>query len=56
MTLAALRVTALKLVVFGAFGGLMLLVGLDGVSERTGGLVILGYVLLLLALVFLVSR
>ena len=49
MTLATLAVTAVTLVVFGAFGGLMLLVGLNGVSERTGGLVILGYVLLVLA-------
>ena len=49
MVLATLGVTALTLVVFGAFGGLMLLVGLNGFSERTGGFVILGYVLLVLA-------
>ena len=46
---ATLLVTLVTLVVFGAFGGLMLLVGLNGVSERTGGFVILGYVLLVLA-------
>jgi hypothetical protein len=49
MLLATCAVTALTLVVFGAFGGLMLLVGLNGVSERTGGLVIIGYILLVLA-------
>jgi hypothetical protein len=49
MTLATVGVTALTLVVFGAFGGLMLLVGLNGVSERTGGIIILGYVLVVLA-------
>jgi hypothetical protein len=46
---ATLLVTAVTLVVFGAVGGLMLLVGLNGVSERTGGFVIVGYVLLVLA-------
>jgi len=49
MILVTLVVTAVTLVVFGAFGGLMLLVGLNGVSERTGGLIILGYVLIVLA-------
>jgi O-antigen ligase len=49
MLLATCAVTAVTLVVFGALGGLMLLVGLNGVSERTGGFVILGYVLLVLA-------
>ena len=44
-----LLVTALTLVVFGAFGGLMLLVGLNGVSERTGGVVIVVYIVLVLA-------
>jgi hypothetical protein len=49
MFVATCAVTLVTLVVFGAFGGLMLLVGLNGVSERTGGVVILGYVLLVLA-------
>jgi hypothetical protein len=49
MLLATCAVTLVTLVVFGAFGGLMLLVGLNGVSERTGGVVILAYVLLVLA-------
>ena len=49
MVLASCAVTLVTLVVFGAFGGLMLLVGLNGVSERTGGIVILGYILLVLA-------
>ncbi|HEX8285266.1 MAG TPA: hypothetical protein VF588_18060 [Pyrinomonadaceae bacterium] len=49
MLAATLLVTALTLVVFGAFGGLMLLVGLNGVSERTGGVVIVLYLLLVLA-------
>ena len=49
MILATLVVSAVTLVVFGAFGGLMLLVGLNGVSERTGGLLILAYALLVLA-------
>ena len=49
MALATFFVSVVTLVVFGAFGGLMLLVGLNGVSERTGGLVILAYVLLVLA-------
>ncbi|HEX6185915.1 MAG TPA: hypothetical protein VFZ44_18650 [Pyrinomonadaceae bacterium] len=49
MLAATLLVTAVTLVVFGAFGGLMLLVGLNGVSERTGGFVIVGYILLVLA-------
>jgi len=49
MLAATLLVTAATLVVFGAVGGLMLLVGLNGFSERAGGLIILGYVLLVLA-------
>jgi hypothetical protein len=49
MVAATLAVTASTVVVFGAFGGLMLLVGLNGVSERTGGLVILGYAVVVLA-------
>ena len=49
MLLATCAVTLLTLVVFGAVGGLMLLVGLNGVSERTGGIVIVAYALLVLA-------
>ena len=49
MLLATCAVTLVTLVVFGAFGGLMLLVGLNGVSESRGGLVILAYALVVLA-------
>jgi hypothetical protein len=49
MLAATLLVTCATLVVFGAFGGLMLLVALNGFSERTGGVVILLYVLAVLA-------
>ena len=49
MLAATCAVTAVTVVVFGAFGGLMLLVALNGFSESTGGLLILGYVLLVLA-------
>ena len=49
MLAVTLLVTAVTLVVFGAFGGLMLLVGLNGVSERTGGVVIVIYILAVLA-------
>ena len=49
MLLTTCAVTVVTLVVFGGFGGLMLLVGLNGVSERTGGLVIAAYALVVLA-------
>ncbi|MCA1620001.1 MAG: hypothetical protein LC795_11945 [Acidobacteria bacterium] len=49
MLAVTLLVTAVTLVIFGAVGGLMLLVGLNGVSERTGGVVIVIYILLVLA-------
>lgn len=49
MLLATCAVTLVTLVVFGALGGLMLLVGLNGVSERTGGVIIVLYALLVLA-------
>ncbi len=49
MLAATCAVTAVTLVVFGAFGGLMLLVGLNGVSERTGTFVIAAYALAVLA-------
>ena len=49
MLLATCAVTALTVVLFGAFGGLMLLVGLNGVSERTGWVVIVAYALVVLA-------
>ena len=49
MLLATCAVTLVTLVVFGAVGGLMLLVGLNGVSERTGTFVIVAYALLVLA-------
>ncbi len=49
MLLATCAVTLVTLVVFGALGGLMLLVGLNGVSESTGGVIIVIYALLVLA-------
>jgi hypothetical protein len=49
MLSATFVVTCVTLVVFGAFGGLMLLVGLNGVSESRGGLVIVVYAVLVLA-------
>ena len=49
MILSSLFVTVVTLVVFGAFGGLFLIVGLNGFSERTGGLIILVYALIVLA-------
>lgn len=49
MLLATCAVTLLTLVVFGAVGGLMLLVALNGFSESTGGVVIVVYALLVLA-------
>jgi hypothetical protein len=44
MLLATCAVTLATLVVFGAVGGLMLLVALNGFSESTGGGVIVIYV------------
>ena len=49
MLLATCALTALTLVVFGAVGGLMLLVALNGFSESTGGVIIVVYVLAVLA-------
>ena len=49
MLLATCAVTLLTLVVFGAVGGLMLLVALNGFGERTGGVVIVVYALAVLA-------
>jgi hypothetical protein len=49
MVAATFAVTLVTLFVFGAVGGLMLLVGLNGVSERTGTFVIVAYALLVLA-------
>ena len=49
MILATCALTLVTLVVFGAVGGLMLLVALNGVSERTGGVIIVVYALLVLA-------
>ena len=49
MVVATFGVTLVTLVVFGAVGGLMLLVGLNGVSERTGGVIIVVYALVVLA-------
>ena len=46
---ATFAVTLLTLVVFGAVGGLMLLVALNGFSERTGGVIIVIYALAVLA-------
>ena len=49
MIVATLAVTLATLVVFGAVGGLMLLVALNGFSESTGGAIIVVYALLVLA-------
>jgi lysylphosphatidylglycerol synthetase-like protein (DUF2156 family) len=49
MIVATLAVTVTTLFVFGAVGGLMLLVSLNGFSERTGTIVIVAYALLVLA-------
>lgn len=49
MILATCAVTLVTLVVFGAVGGLMLLVALNGFSESTGGVIIVVYALLVLA-------
>ena len=49
MILATCALTAVTLVVFGAVGGLMLLVALNGFSESTGGVLIVVYALLELA-------
>lgn len=49
MILSTIFVTVVTLVIFGAFGGLFLIVGLNGFSESTGGLIILGYALIVLA-------
>ena len=46
---ATFAVTLVTLVVFGAVGGLMLLVALNGFSERTGGVIIVIYALVVLA-------
>jgi hypothetical protein len=49
MFLVTCTVTLVTLVVCGALGGLMLLVALNGVSESTGGVIIVVYALLVLA-------
>jgi len=49
MILATCALTLVTLVVFGALGGLMLLVALNGFSERTGGVLIVVYALVVLA-------
>ena len=49
MLLATCALTLLTLFVFGAVGGLMLLVALNGFSESTGGVIIVVYALVVLA-------
>jgi len=49
MIAATCALTAATLVVFGAIGGLMLLVALNGVSESRGGLIIVIYAVVVLA-------
>jgi hypothetical protein len=49
MVAATCAVTLVTLVLFGALGGLMLLVALNGFSESTGGVIIVVYALLVLA-------
>ena len=48
MLAATCALTLVTLVVFGAVGGLMLLVALNGVSEKTGGVLIVVYALVVL--------
>ncbi|HEX8503585.1 MAG TPA: hypothetical protein VF659_23580 [Pyrinomonadaceae bacterium] len=48
MGVATFVVSAVTLLVFGGFGGLTLLLALNGFSERTGGVIIVVYVLLVL--------
>jgi lysylphosphatidylglycerol synthetase-like protein (DUF2156 family) len=49
MLVATCAVTLVTVVVFGAVGGLMLLVALNGFSESTGGVIIVVYALAVLA-------
>jgi hypothetical protein len=49
MFVATCAVTLVTLIVFGVLGGLTLLIGMNGVSERTGGIVLLVYALVVLA-------
>lgn len=49
MGLATFAVSCATLLVFGGLGGLMLLVALNGFSEKTGGVIIVVYILLVLA-------
>jgi hypothetical protein len=49
MLVATCALTLVTLVVFGAVGGLMLLVALNGVKESTGGVLIAVYALVVLA-------
>ena len=49
MFAATFAVSVLTLVLFGAFGGLMLLIALNGVSESKGGLIIAAYAVFVLA-------
>lgn len=49
MFLVALFISSITLVVFGAFGGLILLLALNGFSESTGGMIIFAYAVVVLA-------
>ncbi len=49
MVAATCAVTLVTLVVFGAVGGLTLLLAMNGVSGRTGGIVLVVYALAVLA-------
>ncbi|MCA1591477.1 MAG: hypothetical protein LC754_02250 [Acidobacteria bacterium] len=55
MFVATLLISAVTLVIFGAIGGLLLLVALNGFSESTGGAIIVAYAVAVLAGNFLVA-
>jgi hypothetical protein len=43
-----IALSVITLVVFGVFGGIFMLIGLNGFSEKTGGAILVGYALLVL--------
>jgi len=44
-----IALSLVMLVVFGVFGGLFMLIGLNGFSEQKGGAILIGYAVLVLA-------
>lgn len=43
-----IALSVVTLVVFGVFGGIFMLIGLNGFSEKTGGAILVGYAVLVL--------